>query len=167
MFVKRTVPRFSALWLDKSLPPLHKPPRANKQVSKFFHLGVAGLLRAWESLACKILLATRSSAFGFHFLVLFCSYSRTQTGSRRRSRCFNILYTVSLHTSLQGLKPGLSNWGGTCGSSEAAPWKQGKVFWVSSFHHYSRWFHVLVLNSSFQAAAFSHLLNLNSWKRLK
>lgn len=95
-------------------------------MSKFFHLGVAGLLWAWESLACKIFLATRSSAFGFHFLLLFCSYPRTQTGSRRQSRCFNILYIISLHASLQGLKPVLSSWGGICGSSEAAPWKAGQ-----------------------------------------
>lgn len=156
MFVKRTARRFSALWLDKSLPPLHKPPRANKQVSKFFHLGVARLLWAWESLACKILLATHSSAFGFRFLLLFCSYPRTQTGSRRRPRCFNVLYTISLHTSLQELKPVLSKWGGICGSSEAAPWKHGEVFRVSSFQPLLKM--ISCACAEFKAAAFSHLL---------
>lgn len=113
-----------ALELDKSLPPLHKPPRANKQVSKFFHLGVARLLWAWERLACKIFLATSSDTFGFHFALLFCSSPRKQTGPRRPSRCLKALYAIWLYTPLQNLNGTIKLRSGY-GSNKAVPWKVG------------------------------------------
>lgn len=109
--MKRAAPPFQALGLDKNLLPLHKPPRANKQVSKFFHLGVARLLRAWESLACKIFLATKQQSLWLSLLVAILQLSRKADGPSQATKVFNILGVTELHISSE-ITITILNWEG-------------------------------------------------------
>lgn len=120
VFVKRAAPPFQALGLDKNLLPLHKPPRANKQVSKFFHLGVARLLGAWESLACKIFLATKQQSLWLSLLVAILQLSKKADGPSQATKVFNILGATELHISSE-ITITMLNWEGIFSLDKETP----------------------------------------------